>query len=97
MIFQAHTYARHDTTSPPSPPPPSGTLAQVDDMLAQAQSVSRNLLEQRRIFGSVQDKLVTVGERFPVINGLLNAVRRKKSKVCVCVCPECSCKLHGGA
>jgi len=50
-------------------------------MLAQAQSVSRSLLEQRRIFSNVQDKLVTVGERFPVINGLLNAVRRKKSKV----------------
>lgn len=54
---------------------------QVDDMLAQAQSVSRSLLEQRRIFSNVQDKLVTVGERFPVINGLLNAVRRRKSKV----------------
>lgn len=52
----------------------------VDDMLAQAQSVSRSLLEQRRIFSNVQDKLVNVGERFPVINGLLNAVRRKKSK-----------------
>lgn len=52
----------------------------VDDMLAQAQSVSRSLLEQRRIFSSVQDKLVTVGERFPAINGLLNAIRRKKSK-----------------
>ena len=50
-------------------------------MLAQAQSVSRSLLEQRRIFSNVQDKLATVGERFPVINGLLNAVRRKKSKV----------------
>jgi Golgi SNAP receptor complex protein 1 len=56
-------------------------VVQVDDMLAQAQSVSRSLLEQRRIFSNVQDKLVTVGERFPVINGLLNAVRRKKSKV----------------
>eukprot|EP00775_Hariotina_reticulata_P004035 gene4035-4282_t len=53
---------------------------QVDDMLAQAQSVSRGLLEQRRIFSSVQDKLVTVGERFPAISGLLNAIRRKKSK-----------------
>lgn len=50
-------------------------------MLAQAQSVSRGLLEQRRIFSSVQDKLVTVGERFPAISGLLNAIRRKKSKV----------------
>ncbi len=23
-----------------------------------------------------------MGERFPVVNGLLNAIRRKKSKVC---------------
>jgi hypothetical protein len=29
----------------------------------------------------VQDKLLSVGERFPVVNGLLNAIRRKKSKV----------------
>ncbi|KAI8465979.1 MAG: Qb-SNARE, Gos1/GS28-family [Monoraphidium minutum] len=52
----------------------------VDDMLAQAASVSKNLLEQRRVFDSVQDKLLSVGERFPVVNGLLNAIRRKKSK-----------------
>jgi Golgi SNAP receptor complex protein 1 len=49
-------------------------------MLAQAQSVSRSLLEQRRLFGGVQDKLLAMGERFPAINGLLNAIRRKKSK-----------------
>ncbi|KAI8471794.1 MAG: Qb-SNARE, Gos1/GS28-family [Monoraphidium minutum] len=52
----------------------------VDDMLAQAQSVTRNLMEQRRVFDTVQDKLISVGERFPVVNGLLNAIRRKKSK-----------------
>ncbi|KIY96604.1 Golgi SNARE 12 protein [Monoraphidium neglectum] len=52
----------------------------VDDMLAQAQTVTRNLLEQRRVFDTVQDKLLSVGERFPVVNGLLNAIRRKKSK-----------------
>jgi hypothetical protein len=59
-------------------------LLQVDDMLAQAQSVSRSLLEQRRIFGNVQDKLGTIGEKFPAISGLLNAIRRKKSKVRQC-------------
>lgn len=51
----------------------------VDDMLAQAQSVTRSLLEQRRVFDSVQDKLISVGEKFPVVSGLLNAIRRKKS------------------
>jgi Golgi SNAP receptor complex protein 1 len=55
-------------------------------MLAQAQSVSKGLLEQRRVFESVQDKLATVGERFPVVNGLLNAIRRKKSKVSKSLC-----------
>ncbi len=54
---------------------------QVDDMLAQAASVSNSLLEQRRVFDNVQDKLLSVGERFPVVNSLLNAIRRKKSKV----------------
>jgi len=103
----------------------------VDDMLAQAQSVTRSLMEQRRVFDNVQvraqgclgcvlgerglfdsslllslsfflrfdprvlttlshtwhppnihtqDKLISVGERFPVVNGLMNAIRRKKSK-----------------
>lgn len=53
----------------------------VDEMLAQAQSVTRGLFEQRRVFDGVQDKLMSVGERFPAVNGLLNAIRRKKSKV----------------
>ncbi|KAF6256582.1 Qb-SNARE, Gos1/GS28-family [Scenedesmus sp. NREL 46B-D3] len=58
----------------------SSSTNYVDDMLAQAQSVSRGLLEQRRIFGNVQDNLGTIGEKFPAISGLLNAIRRKKSK-----------------
>lgn len=65
---------------------------QVDDMLAQAQSVSRNLLEQRRIFGNVQDKLGVIGEKFPAISGLLNAIRRKKSKVWNRPLSSASCK-----
>ena len=52
----------------------------VDDMLAQAASVSRGLMDQRRVFDGVQDKLFAVGERFPAVNGLLNAIRRKKSR-----------------
>jgi hypothetical protein len=66
-------------------------------MLAQAQSVSRSLLEQRRIFGNVQDKLVTVGERFPAINGLMNAIRRKKSKVWRAFDVWRGCLLNGAA
>ncbi|PNW82487.1 hypothetical protein CHLRE_06g280900v5 [Chlamydomonas reinhardtii] len=52
----------------------------VDDILSQAANVSGNLLGQRRVFEGALDKLVQVGSRFPVVNGLLNAIRRKKSK-----------------
>ncbi|GBF90540.1 hypothetical protein Rsub_03536 [Raphidocelis subcapitata] len=58
----------------------SGTTGHVDDMLAQAQSVTRSLLEQRRLFDGAGDKLAAVGERFPVIGGLLGAIQRKKNK-----------------
>ncbi|GIL67626.1 hypothetical protein Vafri_20975 [Volvox africanus] len=52
----------------------------VDDLLSQASNVSGNLMQQRRMFEGIGDKLVAVGSRFPVVNGLLNAIRRKKSK-----------------
>ncbi len=55
-------------------------MLQVDDILSQAANVSGNLLGQRRVFEGAMDKLVQVGSRFPVVNGLLNAIRRKKSK-----------------
>lgn len=58
----------------------STSTTYVDNMLEQAQSVSRSLLEQRRIFTNVQDKLGVIGEKFPAIGGLLNAIRRRKSK-----------------
>ncbi len=49
-------------------------------MLSQASNVSGNLMQQRRMFEGITDKLVAVGSRFPVLNGLINAIRRKKSK-----------------
>lgn len=52
----------------------------VDEILANAQSVSGSLLDQRRMFDNITDKLAAVGERFPVVQGLLTAIRRKKSK-----------------
>ncbi|PNH10224.1 Golgi SNAP receptor complex member 1-2 [Tetrabaena socialis] len=56
------------------------SASMVDDLLSQASNVSGNLLQQRRVFESIADKLMQVGSRFPVVNGLLNAIRRKKSK-----------------
>ena len=59
----------------------AGAAGHVDDALAQAQSVTRSLLEQRRAFDGVGDKLAAVGERFPAIGGLLGAIQRRKDRV----------------
>ncbi|GAX82393.1 hypothetical protein CEUSTIGMA_g9821.t1 [Chlamydomonas eustigma] len=64
----------------------------VDEILKQASSVSQNLVDQRRLFDSIGDKVLSLGARFPVVNGLLNAIRRKKSKdtiVLACVIAGC--------
>lgn len=55
---------------------------QLDDVIGQAQAVSTNLGEQRRIFENIGSKLVNVSSKFPVVNGVMNAIRRKKNKVC---------------
>lgn len=46
-----------------------------------AQGVSANLGQQRQVFEGISGKMVTLGARFPIVNSLLNAIRRKKSKV----------------
>lgn len=56
-------------------------LLQMDDVLGQAQAVAGGLGEQRRIFDNVGIKLENVAARFPLVGGLLNAIRRKKNKV----------------
>lgn len=58
----------------------SSATNQVDEMLMQAQNISSSLIEQRRVFDNVSDKLLSIGARFPLVNGLLNAIRRRKSK-----------------
>ena len=54
---------------------------QLDDVIGQAQGVSSNLQQQRQLFDSIGGKMSNLGARFPVVNSLLNAIRRKKSKV----------------
>jgi golgi SNAP receptor complex member 1 len=51
----------------------------IDGVLAQAGVLGSNLHEQRGLFDSIGTKLMTLGSRFPVINGLMNAIRRRKS------------------
>ena len=46
-----------------------------------ATAVAGRVDEQSRIFENVGNKVLAVGAKFPAINGVINAVRRKKSKV----------------
>jgi len=52
----------------------------VDALLAQSAAVSSSLGEQRRTFEAASEKLFSLGAGLPVVNGLINAIRRKKSK-----------------
>lgn len=54
---------------------------QLDDVIGQAQAVTSSLGEQRRIFENIGGKLVSVSAKFPMVNGVMNAIRRKKNKV----------------
>lgn len=53
---------------------------QLDDVIGQAQAVSSNLGEQRQLFENIGNKLVSVSSKFPVVNGVMNAIRRKKNR-----------------
>lgn len=57
-------------------------------MINQAQAVSSNLGQQGRIFDNVGLKLENVAAKFPLVSGLLTAIRRKKNKVSLSV-PLC--------
>jgi len=57
------------------------TSVQLDDVIGQAQAVSSSLGEQRGLFDNIGTKLAGVSGKFPVVNGVLNSIRRKKNKV----------------
>jgi Golgi SNAP receptor complex protein 1 len=54
--------------------------AAMDDVMGQAQEVAFNLREQRQLFSNIGDKLLSVAAKYPAVSGLLNAIRRKRSK-----------------
>ena len=56
---------------------------QLDDVMGTATAVAGRVGEQSRIFENIGNKVLAVGAKFPAINGIINAVRRKKSKVCL--------------
>lgn len=55
--------------------------AALDDVMGTAHGVAAGLGQQREVFEGVSGKLGSVGAAFPVVNTLLNAIRRKKNKV----------------
>ena len=56
-------------------------MVQLDAVLGQASAVSSNLGEQRRLFENTGSKLMTLTAKFPLVNSVLNSIRKKKSKV----------------
>lgn len=58
----------------------SGANAALDDVMGSATAVAGRVGEQSRIFENIGNKVLAVGAKFPAINGIINAVRRKKSK-----------------
>jgi hypothetical protein len=45
------------------------------------QAVSGSLGQQRTVFEGVGGKLQSLGSKFPVVNSLMNAIRRRKNRV----------------
>ena len=73
----------------------AGTSA-IDAVLSEAGGIGNTLRDQRGLFDNLGNKLMSVGAKFPVINGLMNAIRRKKSKdtiIISLVIVVCSCLL----
>lgn len=52
----------------------------IEDVIGQAGAVSSTLGEQRRLFDSMNSKVLTVGSQFPLVNNILGRIRRKKNK-----------------
>ncbi|KAG0447738.1 hypothetical protein HPP92_028204 [Vanilla planifolia] len=57
-----------------------GSISQIDEVINQAQATRSVLGTQQALLGAVQGKVKQLGDRFPVIKGLLGSIRRKRSK-----------------
>ncbi|KAJ3693992.1 hypothetical protein LUZ60_009472 [Juncus effusus] len=57
-----------------------GSITHIDEVIGQAQATRSVLSTQGGIFGDVQGKVKRLGEKFPLVRGLIGAIRRKKSK-----------------
>jgi len=57
-----------------------GNATAIDSVVAQAYGVASNLTQQKQLFDTIDSKLSSVGAKFPVVNSVLNAVRRRKNR-----------------
>ncbi|XP_042510090.1 Golgi SNAP receptor complex member 1-2-like [Macadamia integrifolia] len=57
-----------------------GSIVNIDDVINQAQNTRAVLGSQRSLLGNVQGKVKLLSDKFPVIRGLLGAVRKKRSQ-----------------
>ncbi|MCL7045374.1 hypothetical protein MKW94_008060, partial [Papaver nudicaule] len=57
-----------------------GSISHIDEVISQAQTTRSVLGSQRTLLGDVQGKVKQLSDKFPVIRGLLGAIRRKKSR-----------------
>ncbi|KAM7508772.1 hypothetical protein LguiA_019225 [Lonicera macranthoides] len=57
-----------------------GNIAHMDDVISQAQTTRAALGSQRALFGDVQGKVKQLGDKFPIVRGLIGSIRRKKSR-----------------
>jgi len=58
----------------------AGANSALDDVMGMAQGVATGLGQQRTVFDEVGGKLAGLGAKFPVVNSLMNAIRRRKNR-----------------
>ncbi|CAD7700921.1 unnamed protein product [Ostreobium quekettii] len=58
----------------------ASSTAAIDEVIGSAHAVEAELKDQRRVFEGIGDRLYALGSRFPVVNGLLRAIARRKSR-----------------
>ena len=58
----------------------ASTSAALDGVIGQAQNIVSGLVDQRQLLGGVGKKLILSGSRIPLVNSILSAIRRKRSK-----------------
>jgi len=57
-----------------------GNISHIDEVIGQAQATRAVLGSQRSLFSDVQGKVKGLGDKFPVIRGLLGSIRRRRSR-----------------